>query len=73
MPKLPSLTPKQLIKKLKRLGFIEDHTTGSHVVMYHHRSSRRAVIPFHLKDLKKGTLSAILREAGITREELLSV
>ena len=35
MPKLPSLTPKKIIKKLKKLGFVEDHISGSHVVMYH--------------------------------------
>lgn len=71
MPKLPSLTPKQLIKKLAKLGFAEDHVSGSHMVFYHPDTGRRAVVPFHLKDLKKGTLSAIIREAGISRQELL--
>lgn len=71
MPKLPSFTPKALIKKLKKLGFIEDHQTGSHIVMYHPETERRAVIPHHLKDLKKGTLLSLLNEAGVSREEIL--
>ncbi len=73
MPKLPSLTPKKLIKKLKKLGFVEDHTTGSHMIFYHPASGRRANVPFHLTDIPKGTLSSLLRESGITRDELLSV
>jgi predicted RNA binding protein YcfA (HicA-like mRNA interferase family) len=72
MPKLPQFTPKKLIKKLNRLGFVVDHTTGSHIIMYHKKGNRRAVIPYHLKDIPKGTLASLLREAGISRNELLS-
>ncbi|MEK7497392.1 MAG: hypothetical protein AAB656_00550 [Patescibacteria group bacterium] len=53
MPKLPSLTPKKLIQKLTRLGFVEDHQIGSH------------------KDVPKGTLNSLLKEAGVSREEIL--
>ncbi|MBI3282950.1 type II toxin-antitoxin system HicA family toxin [Candidatus Curtissbacteria bacterium] len=70
MAKLPSFTPKKLIKKLKSLGFIEDHKTGSHLVMYNPKTKRRAVIAYHLKDIPKGTLSSLLKEAGISKEEL---
>lgn len=72
MPKIPAITPKKVIKKYKRLGFIHDHTTGSHFVMYHPISGKRVVIPLHLRDIPKGTLSAMLRESGINREEFLS-
>lgn len=71
MPKIPALSPKKVIKKLKRLGFIQDHITGSHIVMYHGVTGKRAVIPYHLKDIPKGTLSSILREAGVNRDEFL--
>lgn len=69
MPKLPVLKPKQLVKKLQKLGFIKDHQTGSHLVMFHSETNRRAVIPIHLKDIPKGTLSAILRESQINLKE----
>ena len=71
MPKLPVLTSKQLVKKLKKIGFVEDRKSGNHLVMYHFKSKRRAVVPMHLKDLKRGTLHSILKEAGINRKELL--
>lgn len=73
MPKIPALSPKKVIKKLKRLGFIQDHITGSHVFMYHPDTRKRAVVPFHLRDIPKGTLGSILREAGISRDVFLSV
>jgi predicted RNA binding protein YcfA (HicA-like mRNA interferase family) len=71
MPKLPVLSPRQTVEKLKKLGFKLDHSSGSHQVL-HHPDGRRSVVPFHVKDLKKGTLSAILREARIDRDEFIN-
>jgi len=34
-------------------------------------NGKRAVVPLHLRDIKKGTLSAILREADVDREKFL--
>lgn len=70
MPRLPNLTLAKLLKKLRSIGFVEDRTTGSHIIMYHPKTKRRAVIPFHLKDIPKGTLNSLLKEAGVTREEI---
>jgi predicted RNA binding protein YcfA (HicA-like mRNA interferase family) len=70
MSKLPVLTPKKLIKLLKKIGFKLDHKTGSHFIFYDPETRRRAVVPFHTKDLPKGTILGILRQSGITREEL---
>jgi predicted RNA binding protein YcfA (HicA-like mRNA interferase family) len=71
MPKLPVLKPRQVLKKFEKLGFIIDRQSGSHVILYRSIDKRRAVIPLHLKDIKKGTLSAILRESGISRDDFL--
>ncbi|NQU05303.1 MAG: type II toxin-antitoxin system HicA family toxin [Calditrichaeota bacterium] len=70
-PKLPVITSKQLIRALKRAGFIIDHQKGSHVYLSHPDTSARTVpVPYHNVDLKKGTLSNILKIAGLTKEEL---
>ena len=69
MPKLPSFTPKKLIKILKNLGFQLDHTTGSHFIFYHPKTKKRAVVPYHVRDLPKGTLMSILKEVGISKKE----
>jgi predicted RNA binding protein YcfA (HicA-like mRNA interferase family) len=70
MPKLPPVKPRVVIQFLKRNGFVLDHTSGSHFIFYHPASRRRAVVPRHNRDMAKGTLVALLREAGFTREEL---
>lgn len=69
-PKLP-LRAKDIIRKLERLGFIQDHVTGSHVILYYAIHRKRATVPFHRGDLPKGTVRSILREEGITLEEFL--
>lgn len=70
MPKLAILTSKKLIKILKKAGFGLDHKTGSHFIFYDPKTKRRAVVPFHNKDLPKGTIMNILKQSGITKEEL---
>ncbi len=73
MPKLPSFKPREIVKKLQKLGFIKHHQVGSHLTMKHPTTNRRAVIPMHLKDVKKGTLISLLHEAGINKEEFLNI
>lgn len=67
MPK--TYTPKQVLTKFKKLGFIEDRQRGSHKILFHPKTKRRAVVPFHLKELPRGTFAAILRESKISKEE----
>ncbi len=71
MPRLPSIRPRALIRFQERNGFLLDHTSGSHFIFYHPNSRRRAVVPRHNRDMPKGTLLALLREAGFTREQLI--
>jgi predicted RNA binding protein YcfA (HicA-like mRNA interferase family) len=73
MPKLPSLTPDEVIKVLEKKGFVLDGGRGSHRVYYNPETKRRVVVPFHKRDLPKGTLHEILKQAGITREELKDI
>ncbi len=70
MPKLRILTPKELIKIIQKLGFKLDHKTGSHFIFYDANNHRRVTIPFHIKDLPKGTILSIIKQVGITKDEL---
>jgi len=70
VPKLSSLTSQKVIKILERNGFVLDRSKGSHRIYYHSESKRRVIIPYHKKDLPKGTLMEILKQAGISKEEL---
>ena len=71
MSKIPSLKPREVVKKLTKLGFINHHQAGSHLTMKHIITGRRAVVPLHLKDIKKGTLLSLLREAEIEKDAFI--
>ncbi len=70
LPKLPVVSGIELIKVLSKTGFQVDHQTGSHIILrqkeYPHR---RLTIPNH-RELSKGTLKAILKQAGLTATDL---
>jgi predicted RNA binding protein YcfA (HicA-like mRNA interferase family) len=68
MPKLPVLSGQDLVKALERLGFEQVRQRGSHVVM--RRGSAGCVVPMH-KEVKTGTLAGVLRQAGVTQDELM--
>ena len=70
MPHLPPVTSKEFIKILEKKGFILNRTKGSHHFFVHPRSKKIAVVPMHNKDLPIGTLLAILKQAGIDKNEL---
>lgn len=70
MPKLPVITPLKLLKVLEKVGFKNVGGSGSHCVMKH-ADGRRTTIPMHGKDIPKGTLLAILRDAEISKDEFL--
>ena len=70
MPKLPSLTSKQVLAILRKEGFEVDHTTGSHYILYHSSTRARVTLPFHRKDLPRGTLYSILKQAGLSQKDL---
>ena len=75
MTRIPAITSRDLIKKLRNAGFEFDrHAKGSHEIWYHAQTKRRISIPVHPgKDLSKGTLIAIIEQTGFTLEEFLAL
>ena len=70
MSNTQSLTPKELVKILKKKGFVLDRGRGSHQIWLHPGSRKRAIVPMHNKDIPKGTFFAILKQAGINKNEI---
>lgn len=66
MPKLRPMTPKKLIQFLKKQGFVIDHVTGSHYTLFNEATGKRVTVAYHTKELPKGTLAAILKEAEVS-------
>ncbi len=73
MPKLSIISGQKLVKILIGLGYKVDHQTGSHIILrYKNPPYRRLTVPKH-KEIAKGTLRAIIRQAGLTRDEFLGL
>jgi predicted RNA binding protein YcfA (HicA-like mRNA interferase family) len=69
---LPVLRPREVVAALGRAGFFVHHQTGSHAVLRHGSDRvRRVTVPMHSGDLKRGTLRAIVRAAGMGAEEFV--
>ena len=68
MSRFPSVTAKDFIKVIGKLGFYCDRQKGSHAI-YKNDLGDRVVIPIHSgKDLKPGTLKGMLQDVGIDKE-----
>lgn len=73
MGRLAGFKYRQIVKKLKKLGFHFDRqAAGSHEIWYNNRTDRYTTIPNHPGDMPEGTLRAILKQAGVSPEEFLS-
>jgi predicted RNA binding protein YcfA (HicA-like mRNA interferase family) len=67
---VPSLTAREIVRKLKKAGCVVARQKGSHVVLIRKTDKRAVVIPMHVKkDVPKGTLHRIIELAGLTPEE----
>ena len=71
MSRLPACSGQDAIRVFRKLGYEVDHQTGSHVIL-RHPQMRRLTVPNH-RELAKGTLRALIREAGITKEEFIQL
>ena len=69
MSGLPILSGKDVLKKLTAVGYEVDHQTGSHIILRNKNAPyRRITVPNH-KELAKGTMRNIIRQAGLSLEE----
>jgi predicted RNA binding protein YcfA (HicA-like mRNA interferase family) len=60
---------KQIVKALRRIGFVVDHQKGSHIFMHNLEKNITVIVPNH-KEIRKGTLNNIIKKATISIEEL---
>jgi predicted RNA binding protein YcfA (HicA-like mRNA interferase family) len=73
MTRLPIISSKEIVKALRAAGFenAPKRGKGSHIAMMKRDQHRtRLVIIPDRKNIPRGTLRAILDQAGLTREEL---
>ena len=69
MSELPRISGREIVKALKKMGYEQDRQRGSHIILRQTDSPhRRLTVPDH-KEVAKGTLRAIIREAGLSVDE----
>ena len=69
MSGLPVVSGRDVVKALSKIGYLLDRERGSHMILRQSSSPfRRITIPDH-KEIAKGTLRAIIREAGLTVDQ----
>lgn len=68
MPKFPVISAAEAVRAFERLGFTVVRQRGSHIVL--RKESSGCVVPNH-QELKIGTLSGILKQAGVSPDEFI--
>lgn len=66
---LPVVSGAELVSALGKLGWVAVRQRGSHVRLRHPDNPVPLVVPLH-REIKRGTLAGVLRDAGVTAEEL---
>ena len=67
--RLPVVSGDELISALGKLGWVVARQRGSHVRLRHPERAMPLVVPLH-RELKRGTLAGILRDAGVDADRL---
>jgi predicted RNA binding protein YcfA (HicA-like mRNA interferase family) len=74
MGRLAGFSADEVIRKLRRAGFVFDRQAkGSHEIWWNPQTRARTTVPHHPGDLPEGTLRAILRQARLSVEEFLEL
>ena len=72
MGKLSGFRYRDIIKRLKQLGFeFHRQAAGSHEIWFNPATQRYTTIPNHTGDMPEGTLRAILKQAAIEQDVFL--
>ena len=67
MARLPVISGVQFVRAMERAGYYWEHTQGSHMILIH-PDRRRLSVP-RQRELGSDLLRALIRDAGLTREE----
>jgi predicted RNA binding protein YcfA (HicA-like mRNA interferase family) len=71
MTRLPGLKPREVASVLERAGFKFIRQRGSHRIYV--KGSVGVIVPWHSRDLRRGTLHQIIKQSGLTPVEFLKL
>jgi len=70
-PALPVVSGKKAVRALEKFGFTRISQKGSHVKL-RSEDGRTVIVPLH-RELARGTLASILRQAGLSADDLIDL
>ena len=70
MSRLPRISGRDCVKALGKVGFYLNRQHGSHLILRRNNPFVQVVVPNH-KELDRGTLRAIIRQAGLGVDEFV--
>ena len=47
MSRMPQLTAQELVRFLRKQGFVEDRQSGSHLTLWHEEKKTAVTVPIH--------------------------
>ena len=72
MSQLPLISGAECIKALEKVDFFVDRQRGSHIILIREEPRTTVTVPNH-KELDKGTLRAIIRQADLTVDDFVTL
>jgi len=69
-PRQPVVSGERLVKALRKDGWVAVRQRGSHVRLKKSGRRNALVVPLH-KEIRRGTLGGILRDADLSIDDLL--
>ena len=72
MSKLPIISGLECVKALEKIGFVVDRQGGSHIILVREEPRTTISVPDH-KELDRGTLRGIIRQAGLSVDEFIEL
>ncbi|MBD2267774.1 type II toxin-antitoxin system HicA family toxin [Anabaena sp. FACHB-1391] len=72
MSKLPIISGLECVKALEKIGFVVDRQRGSHIILVCEEPRTTISVPDY-KELDRGTLRGIIRQAGLSVDEFIEL
>ena len=58
-----------MVRALRRAGFVVERQAGSHLILRRPETRVKLSVPQHNRDLKRGLVFALIRQAGLRPDE----
>lgn len=67
---MPNISAREICAVLEKNGFVFRRQKGSHRIFFRATDKRRVTVPMHSGDLRVTTLRSILKQSGLSLENL---